>query len=175
MGCDLRWCNLSTVQLNWIYFEAGFYPTTSNFIVLHKISTRMTCVDQVSSPEGFVLQTKVSVKYTLPFDLSLNQIFLSVFLWKSVAWPGRRLLRACSHGVGDLRSVRCKPACLYNLFYGHLIYYVNVIKLKWDIREPKQPESWRPGRQKWQPEVDIFSLTVLWLDKFVQRELKQRH
>ena len=28
---------------------------------------------------------------------------------------------------------------------------------------------------KWQPEVDIFSLSVLWLDKFIQQELKQKH
>ena len=35
-------------------------------------------------------------------------------------------------------------------------------------------ERWRPGRHKWQTEVDICSLSVLWLDKFVQRVLKQR-
>ena len=29
--------------------------------------------------------------------------------------------------------------------------------------------------KKWQPEVDIFSFSVLRLDKFVQRESKQRH
>ena len=71
----------------------------------------------VSAPGGFVLQTKISVKYTLPFDLSLNQFFLSVFLGKSVAWPRRRLLRVSvhMHGVGDLRSVRYKPTCLYTI------------------------------------------------------------
>ena len=40
----------------------------------------------------------------------------------------------------------------------------------WTIRNPKQQEC-----QKWQPEVDIFSLSVLWLNKFIQQELKQRH
>ena len=30
----------------------------------------------------------------------------------------------------------------------------------------KKRERWRPGRQKWKPEVDIFSLSGLWLDKF---------
>ena len=48
----------------------------------------------------------------------------------------------------------------------------------WLIRHLKQRERWRPGRHKWtkwQTEVDIFSLSVLWLDKFVQRELKQKH
>ena len=42
-------------------------------------------------------------------------------------------------------------------------------------RDLKQRERWRPGRQKWQQEVDIFSLSVSCLDKFVQREWKQRH
>ena len=42
-------------------------------------------------------------------------------------------------------------------------------------RDLKQRERWRRTRKKWQPEVYISSLSVLWLDKFVQRELKQRH
>ena len=42
-------------------------------------------------------------------------------------------------------------------------------------RDRKQWQRWRPGRQKWQPEVDIFPLSVLWLGTFVQREFKQRH
>ena len=37
----------------------------------------------------------------------------------------------------------------------------------------KQRERWRPGRQKWQPEVDIFSLSLLSLDKYLHQELKQ--
>ena len=36
-------------------------------------------------------------------------------------------------------------------------------------------KCWHPGRRKWQPEDYIFFLSVLWLDKFVQQELKQRH
>ena len=40
----------------------------------------------------------------------------------------------------------------------------------WTVRDLKQQEC-----QKWQPEVDIFSLSVLWLNKFIQQELKQRH
>ena len=43
------------------------------------------------------------------------------------------------------------------------------------IRDLKQRERWRPGRHKWQLEVDIFSFSVLWLDKSVRVELKQRH
>ena len=42
-------------------------------------------------------------------------------------------------------------------------------------KDLKQREPSRPGRQKWRPEVDIFSPSALWLDKFVQQELKQRH
>ena len=42
-------------------------------------------------------------------------------------------------------------------------------------RDLKQRERWRPRRQKWQPEVDIFSLSVLSLDKYVQQGLKQRY
>ena len=42
-------------------------------------------------------------------------------------------------------------------------------------KDRKQWQRWRPGRQKWQPEVDIFPLSVLWLGTFVQREFKQRH
>jgi len=38
----------------------------------------------------------------------------------------------------------------------------------WLIRDLKQGERWRPGRHKCQTEVDIFSLSVLWLDKFLQ-------
>ena len=34
------------------------------------------------------------------------------------------------------------------------------------IRGLKQLEGWRPGCQKWQPEVNIFSLSVLRLDKY---------
>ena len=34
------------------------------------------------------------------------------------------------------------------------------------IRSLKQLEGWRPGCQKWQPEVNIFSLSVLRLDKY---------
>ena len=48
-------------------------------------------------------------------------------------------------------------------------------RIKVPNRDFKQRERWRPGRQKWQPEIDILSLSVLWLDKFVQRELKRRH
>ena len=36
-------------------------------------------------------------------------------------------------------------------------------------------ERWRPGRQKWRREVDIFALLAVWLDKFVQRQSKQGH
>ena len=35
-------------------------------------------------------------------------------------------------------------------------------------------ERWRPGRQKWHLENNIFSLSVLRIVKFVQREIKQR-
>ena len=40
------------------------------------------------------------------------------------------------------------------------------------IRDLKRRE--RPGLQKWQPEVDIFSLSAVWPDKFIQQELKER-
>ena len=42
------------------------------------------------------------------------------------------------------------------------------------IRDLKQREPWRPERQKQQPEVDviIFSTSLLWLEKFVQRGIK---
>ena len=43
------------------------------------------------------------------------------------------------------------------------------------IRDLKQRERWRLGRQKWQLEVGIFSFSVLWIDKSVRVELKQRH
>ena len=36
-------------------------------------------------------------------------------------------------------------------------------------------KRWRPGHHKWRPEINIFSLSGPWLDKFLQRELKQRH
>ena len=42
----------------------------------------------------------------------------------------------------------------------------------WDFKEQ---ERWCPGRQKWQPEVDIFSLLVLRLNKFIQWDLNQRY
>ena len=45
----------------------------------------------------------------------------------------------------------------------------------WVTRNLKRRERGCPGRQKWQPKVIIFSLSVIWLDKFVQRDLKQRH
>ena len=44
-----------------------------------------------------------------------------------------------------------------------------------NIRDLKQWERWCLGRLKWRPEVHIFSLPVLWLNKFVQPELKQGH
>ena len=44
----------------------------------------------------------------------------------------------------------------------------------WHNRDLNQRKCWCPGCQKWQLEVDIFTLSVLWLDKFVQRD-KQRH
>ena len=33
----------------------------------------------------------------------------------------------------------------------------------------KQKQRWHPRGQKWQPEVDIFSLKLHWLDKFEQQ------
>ena len=33
----------------------------------------------------------------------------------------------------------------------------------------KQKQRWHPRGQKWQPEVDIFSLKLHWLDKFAQQ------
>ena len=44
-----------------------------------------------------------------------------------------------------------------------------------DSRHRKQRQRWRRGRQKWQAEVDILSLSVFKLGTFVQRDLKQRH
>ena len=35
--------------------------------------------------------------------------------------------------------------------------------------------TWMSRTSKWQPEVNIFALSVLWLDKFIQRDVKQRH
>ena len=65
-----------------------------------------------------------------------------------------------------------KSASVNKVTFIHVVFKMSSL---WVTRDLKQRERGCPGRQKWQLEVNIFSLSVLWLDKFVQRDLKQRH
>ena len=75
---------------------------------------------------------------------------------------------------GVIYLLKNKIEGLFKKFHSHWRILTLVIAGMIETLSSENVRS-RPGRQKWLPEVDIFSLSALRLDKFVQQELKQRH